>query len=174
MTYLELCFWHFGQEGDLWAYLWATLALWLVSVVRLFYHNQALKLDSPWLARFPTRLRALPDNMTRIDILVPTMFSWRPGRHCFLRFPSHSVFNNHLFTIASIPQSASGRRSKKLSDIQTMSFFVRCHAGSTRKLSCYTSNKIDGPMHSWTDGPYDGVGRSIENEYDTVIHICWR
>ena len=53
-----------------------------------------------------------------------------------------------------------------------MSFFVRSHTGFTRKLSCYTSNKIDGPMHSWIDGPYDGVGRSIEDEYDTVILIA--
>lgn len=49
VTYLGLCFWHYGQEGDSWAYLWATLALWLLSVlVRFFYHKQALKLDSPW------------------------------------------------------------------------------------------------------------------------------
>lgn len=48
VTYLGLCFWHVGQEGDSWAYLWATLALWLLSVlVRLFHHSQALKLDSP-------------------------------------------------------------------------------------------------------------------------------
>lgn len=52
-----------------------------------------------------------------------------------------------------------------------MSFSVRSHAGFTRKPSCYTSNKIDGPMHSGIDGPYDGVGRSIENEYDTVIFL---
>ena len=110
--------------------------------------------------------------MIRIDILVPTMFSWRPGQHCFLRLPSHSVFGNHPFTIASIPQSASGRQSKTPSDIQTMSFSVRSHAGFTRKPSCYTSNKIHGPMHSWIDGPYDGVGRSIENGYDTVILIA--
>lgn len=74
VTYLGLCFWHFGQEGDSWAYLWATLALWLLSVlVRLFYHSQALKLDSPWSTRFPTCLRALPGIMTRIDILVLTI-----------------------------------------------------------------------------------------------------
>ena len=53
-----------------------------------------------------------------------------------------------------------------------MSFFVRYLVGSTRKLSCYISNEIDGPMHSWIDGPYDGVDRSIENEYDTMILIA--
>ena len=110
--------------------------------------------------------------MTRIDILVPSKFSWRPGQHCFLRFPSLSVFDNHPFTIASVPQSASGRQSNRFSEVQTMSFFVRSHAGFTRKLSCYTSNNFDGPMHSWIDGPYGGVGRSIENEYDTMILIA--
>lgn len=53
-----------------------------------------------------------------------------------------------------------------------MSFFVRSHTGFTRKLSCYTSNNIDGPMQAWVDGPYGGVGRQIENEYDTVILVA--
>lgn len=73
-------FWHFGQEGDSWAYLWATLALWLLSILgRVFYHNQSFKPDNQWLTGFPTRLRALPDSMTRIDILVPSKFSSVPG-----------------------------------------------------------------------------------------------
>lgn len=80
IAYLGLCFWHSGQEGDSWAYLWATLALWLLSILgRVFYHNQSFKPDNPWLTGFPTRLRALPDSMTRIDILVPSAFSSVPG-----------------------------------------------------------------------------------------------
>lgn len=110
--------------------------------------------------------------MTRIDILVPSTFSWRPGQHCFLRFPSLSVFDNHPFTIASVPESESGRQSEKSQEMRTLSFFVRSHAGFTRKLSCYSSNNFDGSMRSWIDGPYGGVGRRIENEYDTIILIA--
>ena len=173
VTYLGLCFWHFGQEGDSWAYLWATLALWLASILgRVFYHNQSFKLNNRWLTGCPTRLWALPDRMTKIDVLVPSTFSWRPAQHCFLRFPSLSVFDNHPFTIASIPQSASHGHSQNSSEMQTMSFFVRSHAGFTRKLSCYTSNNFDGPMLSWVDGPYGGVSRRIEHEYDTIILVA--
>ena len=53
-----------------------------------------------------------------------------------------------------------------------MSFFVRSHAGFTRKLSRYTSSNFDGSVTSWIDGPYGGVGRRIENEYDTMILIA--
>ena len=173
MTYLGLCFWHFGQVGDSWTYLWATLALWLLSVLgRIFYFNQSFKLNNQWLTGFPTRLRALPDSMTRIDILVPSSFFWRPGQHCFLRFPSFSIFDNHPFTIASVPQPARTHQSKHSPEMQTMSFFVRSHAGFTRKLSHYTSNNFDGSMQSWVDGPYGGIGHRIENEYDTMILIA--
>ena len=161
MTYLGLCFWHFGQEGDSWAYLWATLTLWLLSILgRIFYHNQSFKIDNQWLTGFSTRVRSLPDNMTRIDILVPSTLSWRPGQHCFLRFPSFSIFDNHPFTIASIPQSPSHRHSKSSLELQTMSFFVRSHAGFTRKISSYTSTDFDKSITSWIDGPYGGRGSS--------------
>ena len=53
-----------------------------------------------------------------------------------------------------------------------MSFLVRSHAGFTRKLSRYTSSNFDGSVTSWIDGPYGGVGRRIENEYDTMILIA--
>lgn len=173
VAYLGLCFWHFGNLGDSWAYLWATLALWLVSILgRVFYHNQSFKFNKAWLTGFPTRLQSLPDSMTRIDILFPSSFSWRPGQHVFLRFPSLSTFDNHPFTIASIPQSASSRQRKDSSDMQTMRFFVRSHAGFTRKLSSYTSSNLDGSVQSWIDGPYGGVGRRIENEYDTMILVA--
>lgn len=56
-----------------------------------------------------------------------------------------------------------------------MSFFVRSHAGLTRKLSCYTSSNFDESIISRIDGPYGGVvgvGRRIENENDTMILIA--
>ena len=173
VTYLGLCFWHFGQEGDSWAYLWATLALWLFSILgRVLFQNKSFNFTNPWLTGLPTRLRALPGDMTRIDVLVPSTFSWRPGQHSFIRFPSFAPLDNHPFTIASIPQSASGRDTKDFSEVRIMSFFVRSHTGFTRKLSCYSNNNVDGSLHSWVDGPYGGIGYPIENMYDTIILIA--
>ena len=56
--------------------------------------------------------------------------------------------------------------------MRTLSFFVRSHEGFTRKLPCYTSSNFDESMQSRVDGPYGGVGRRIENEYDTMILIA--
>lgn len=53
-----------------------------------------------------------------------------------------------------------------------MRAYVRSHAGFTRKLSCHISNNLDGFIHSWVDGPYGGVGRCIENEYDRIIFVA--
>lgn len=72
VAYLGLCFWHFGNLGDSWAYLWATFVLYLLSILgQVFYHNQSFKLNGPWLTGFLPRLQGLPDSMTRIDSLVP-------------------------------------------------------------------------------------------------------
>jgi len=39
--------------------------------------------------------------MTRIEVLAPDGFVRKPGQHCFLRFPSLFILDNHPFTIAS-------------------------------------------------------------------------
>lgn len=49
---------------------------------------------------------------------------------------------------------------------------MAAYEGFTRKLLCYTSSKFDGSMQSCIDGPYGGVGRRIQNEYDTMILIA--
>ena len=55
--------------------------------------------------------------------------------------------------------------------ITLMSFFAHSYAGFTRKLSCYTSSNTDGSITLWIDGPYGGLGRRIENEYDARIYL---
>ena len=134
--------------------------------------HQSFRLNNPWLTEFATHLQALLNNVTGIDILVPLTVSWRPGQHCFPRFPSLSIFDNHPFTITSASHSAVAQHGKTSSGVQPVSFFVRSHAGFTRKLSCYSSHNFDEPIHSWIDGLYGGVGRRSGNGYDTMRLIA--
>ena len=175
VSYVGLMFWHSGNLGDSWAYLWATIALWLTSILaRLFYFNQAFNVRRQWFAGSPTRLQALPGKMTRIDVLAPYNFSWRPGQHCFLRFPSVSTFDNHPFTIAnscsanrdlSKPESVDGYS-------QSMTFFVRSHSGFTQQLSKYIKANVDVNATAWIDGPYGGIVRKVEKAYDMIILVA--
>lgn len=124
-----------------------------------------------WLKWIVAKLQALRNRMTRIVVLVPSPFSWQTVQHCFLRFLTLSILENHLFTMASIPRSASDRHSRISSDTK-MSFFVRSHAGFTYKLLCYTSDNLDRPTDLWTDGPYGAVARRFENEYDIIMLVA--
>ena len=176
VTYLGLCFWHFGQEGDSWIYLWATVAVWLFSVLgRLFYKNQALRFDSHWFTGYPTRPQALPGNMTRIEVLAPMSFSWKPGQHCYVRFPSLSALDCHPFTIAASPRVREKSKAYAVneeSDMQVLVFLARTHTGFTRRLSNHLRESVDLTLYSWVDGPYGGQPQKLENVYDTFILVA--
>lgn len=175
ISYVGLMFWHSGNLGDSWAYLWATIAVWLASILaRFFYFNQSLNVHNQWIVGSPTHLQALPGNMTRIDVLAPHGFSWRPGQHCFLRFPSLSIFDNHPFTIAnsctaSKPTVKTGNHDR---DPRSMTFFVRSHTGFTQKLSRYIKNHADISASAWIDGPYGGILYKVENAFDSIILVA--
>ncbi|KAI9738006.1 MAG: hypothetical protein M1834_009376 [Cirrosporium novae-zelandiae] len=176
VVYLGLMFWHAGQEQDSWAYLWATLAIWLVQILmRVFHKNQSLRLRDQWmLDGCPTYLKALPGDMTRIEIIAPGHLKWRPGQHVFLRFMNLSIWNNHPFTIASVPDttnSISPEESEK-QQAQSLVFYVRTHKGFTKKLSTFVSSNVDISTTAWIDGPYGGTPRRIENSFDTAIFVA--
>lgn len=175
ISYVGLMFWHSGNLGDSWAYLWATIAVWLASILaRFYYFNQSFNVHNQWIAGFPTHLQALPGNMTRIEVLAPHGFSWRPGQHCFLRFPSLSIFDNHPFTIANscTASKATMKAENHRWDPQSMTFFVRSHTGFTRKLSDYIKNNADISASAWIDGPYGGILRKVESAFDSIILVA--
>jgi hypothetical protein len=96
VTYLSLLFWHAGNVLDFWAYLWATVAIWLAScLARTFWYTRPLNLQSEWLKGAPTTLFKLPGSMMRIEVLAPANFCHTPAQHCFLRFPAISLVDNH-------------------------------------------------------------------------------
>ena len=88
----------------------------------------------------PARLISHPSNMTRIDVLKPNDFHWRPGQHVFLHFPNVSLFDNHPFTITSADEVTM--QSTAADDPWVMSFFVRTYGGVDRELEVSFDNVI--------------------------------
>ena len=179
--YLALCFWHFGQIEDSWTYLWASLGLWLLTILgRIFWKNQAFRVDTSWPASFPTRLTLVPGGVTRIDVFLPLTVKWRPGQHFYLRFPFLSPFDNHPFTIANIPASPSLSPDEDEAEnekpgpmmVQRATFFARPHSGFTRKIASFARANIDTNESVWLEGPYGGISRNIVRRCDSLILIA--
>lgn len=175
ITYIGLLFWHSANTLDSWAYLWATIALWLASyLLRVFWKTRPLNIKNQWLIGAPTTLQRLPGEMTRMEVLAPPAFRYIPAQHVFLRFPSIALLDNHPFTISNAPRaiSAATKEAGAAEDPETLVFLARSHAGFTRRLAAYCVSRPDTEALAWIDGPYGGLGRPVERLYDNIILVA--
>ncbi|KAJ5758451.1 ferric reductase like transmembrane component-domain-containing protein [Penicillium odoratum] len=169
VAFLGLMFWHSGNEMDSWAYLWATLAIWLFQVSgRLFAKWQTFNVHRSWFSGFSTSLQKLPGEMVHVTLLVPIGLRWKPGQHCWLRMPHLSPLQNHPFTIANLPS----QEVRTKSDIQVMEFYIRAYNGLTRNLlqSVVDYSDRSVPMH--VDGPYGGLNENPPGQYESLVFVC--
>ncbi|KAF2473682.1 uncharacterized protein BDR25DRAFT_217251 [Lindgomyces ingoldianus] len=175
VTYLGLIFWHATQELDSWAYLWATLAIYLASITsRAFVKCQSFNVLRPWFQGYSAHLTPLSGDMTRVDVIVSTDFKWKAGQHCWLRFPHLSILHNHPFTIASLPKRAFSNTEKAYDD-QTLRFYIRSYRGLTKALAVSTEKSDQALDRAYTihvDGPYGGLIADLSSRYDQLIFVA--
>ncbi|RFU76499.1 ferric cupric reductase transmembrane component 7 [Trichoderma arundinaceum] len=167
-------FWHAGQEQDSWAYLWATLAISLSSMlVRLFYKWQTFSLRRSWFSGMPAMVRHLPGNMTRVSITVPGDLRWKPGQHCFLRMPHISMLQNHPFTIANLPATT---KDSEYAGFHKMDFYIRASRGLTLALVRSSPEKEQQSqsrlLQMHIDGPYGGLVDDVPKLYQSLVCVA--
>ena len=169
VTYVGLLFWHCGDEGDSWGYLWATVIIWVMSLVAraVWYTRPANIIQSPWFVGSPVTVTTFPDNMTLLQVLAPEDFHWKPGQHIYLRIPQLSAFDNHPFTIAGADTKFVEEKEQ-----QTIPLFVRSHTGFTKRLRSHLDASPDTQLEAWVEGPYGGHPHDFGNLYDTTILIA--
>ncbi|KAL8828436.1 MAG: hypothetical protein Q9191_002594, partial [Dirinaria sp. TL-2023a] len=174
ITYIGLCFWHFGREGDSWNYLWATLAIWLATLLaRVFWFNRAVNIRESWINGSPMQKRDLVGGMTRLDILAPKTLNWSPGQHFFVRVPGLDLFGNHPFTSASAFKSADDIREKSGGSYpQKVTFYIRTHAGFTKALAAHAQSQSRTPSTAVLEGPFGGIPYKIENTFDRIVLVA--
>ncbi|KAF1817680.1 hypothetical protein P152DRAFT_454252 [Eremomyces bilateralis CBS 781.70] len=179
IVFLGLMYWHCGNLGDSWAYLWATTALWLASILaRFFWKMSAFKLTGHWLRGCPTTVRVLEpgkNGMARLDVVVPGDWTWKPGQHCFLRFPQLRLFDHHPFTISSLPVhfgSSFGGIQVKVEQVNVLTFFIRSQKGFTRRLLSEASKSPDYQVSAIVDGPYGTRMRTLQHVYEDVVLVA--
>lgn len=183
VTYLGLMFWHAGQEGDSWVYLWATVAAWLMSILaRAFWFTRPLNIMAKeWMIGSNVSVTTFTDDMTRLEVLAPADFLWQPGQHVYLRIPKLALFDNHPFTAASADASAAAHQTRQEKNLtehavsrvtpQNLTLLIRSHAGFTRRLRSYLDTMPDAQLEAWLEGPYGSL-HGLATPYDNVVLVA--
>ena len=167
ILFLALMFWHTGQEEDSWAYLWASLALFIgQTFFRLFHYNQAFNLRNQWLTGSTTSISVLPGQTVLLTIQCPGHFTWRPGQHCYIRLPELGIWYNHPFTIANAAHMQSDKTA------ETIKILARSNGDFTRSLLDLADSKNDAQTVTVLDGPYGGYRYEIGRTYHGLILVA--
>ena len=98
----------------------------------------------------------------RINIVAN--FTWRPGQHCFLRFPSFDInaLSSHPFTICSLPSTSTENTSE-------MIFYIRPRGGLTSRLYKHALTRPGVQTPVLVDGPYGGIDNQKYFNSDRLI-----
>lgn len=166
VLYLGMLFWHCRNYLTSWNYLFATMAIWLLSyIVRIFYLNWTNPWRMSWLIGEESAVTILPENAVKVTI--PTQMKWKPGQYVYLRMPGISIFENHPFTIASLCNEDFP--SDYGEQYRDMTLVFRPFSGFTRKvLNSALERGPNKTYRAFIDGPYGGMQRDLAS-FDTVI-----
>lgn len=169
ITYVGLMFWHATDEGDSWVYLWASITVWLISIVaRTFYYTRPINVFSAhWAIGASISTRTFSDNMSRLEIIAPDGFHWKPGQHVYVRVPQLNILDNHPFTIAT---SDTLREDYEVP--RFLHLYIRSYAGFTRRLYDHLHTSPDVQLEAWLDGPYGGHHRDFALSFDNIVLIA--
>ncbi|CAL3962678.1 hypothetical protein PZA11_000238 [Diplocarpon coronariae] len=169
VIYVGMLFWHCKNYLTSWAYLYATLAIWIVSyLMRIFSLNWLKPWRNAWLIGDEAAVTLMAENA--IKVTIPTQMTWRPGQYVYLRMPGISVFENHPFTISSL---CSEDFPSEYGDMyRDCTLVFRPFGGFTRRVLETAIEK--GPFktyRAYLEGPYGGMQRELA-AFDTVILLA--
>lgn len=117
-----------------------------------------------WFVTIPATLSVLPGEA--IKVTIPTTLQWTPGQHVFLRFPKLAPFDNHPFSITSVPS-----QNTKEYEERVLEFVIKPYSGFTQRLMSFVKANPDANAGVVMDGPYGGVPRAI-GSFNTVVLIA--
>lgn len=169
IVFVAMLFWHSKNFLASWDYLWATVAIWLLSsCLRVFYLNWSNPLRMSFLIGEESAVTILPENAVKVT--VPTRMRWRPGQYVYLRMPGISMMGNHPFTIASLcSDDFPSEYGEKYRDLAVV---FRPFRGFTRKV--FERALEQGPYKTYSaflEGPYGGMQREMA-AFDDVIFFA--
>ncbi|KAF7133656.1 hypothetical protein CNMCM5793_004954 [Aspergillus hiratsukae] len=169
VVFVAMLFWHCKNFLASWSYLWATIAIWVMSyAVRLSYLNWTNPFRMSFMIGEESAVTILPHNA--IKVTVATRMRWKPGQYVYLRMPGISALGRHPFTIASL--CSDDFPSEYGEDYRDLALVFRPFGGFTRKVLLKAFEY--GPYKTWTaflEGPYGGMRREMA-AFDDVIFFA--
>jgi len=124
-----------------------------------------------------TLVEALPGGSCRVTVTMARPWTFKPGQHAYLYFPSISYWQSHPFSVAWSDEAEHPDTEKLPMDRQdvlarqkmTVSFIIRGRTGFTGSLYNKAAGCIDGRMLTkcLVEGPYGGVHNM--HSYGTVM-----
>ncbi|KAI4142339.1 MAG: hypothetical protein LQ340_007376 [Diploschistes diacapsis] len=169
IVFLAMMFWHCSNYLTSWSYLWATVGIWIASLLlRPFFLNWAAFWRPSFMCGEESAITILPENAVKITI--PTQMKWKPGQFVYLRMPGISFFENHPFTVASL--CSEDFPSEYGEQYKDMVLVFRPFGGFTRKV--VNTAIRNGPYQTYRaflDGPYGGMQRELTS-FDTVVLVA--
>lgn len=146
--YFGTLMYHVYDMLDMQDYLWGTLAFWMAQTI--------YRMCTSGLTRSrAAEIQRLDDKTFEVTVYDTKGLKWRPGQHCFLRFPQVQALDNHPFSISSV------------SEEEHLKFIIVPKKGLTKKLhdSLMTETVRKKVL---VDGPYGGSSRDITG-FDKII-----
>ncbi|TKY86033.1 hypothetical protein EX895_004858 [Sporisorium graminicola] len=168
ILFLGYMFVHCQAMLTSWRYLWATAALYMLSVFLRF----ATQLQqNSFLSLAKCQIEALPGGLTKMT--VDSALRWRPGQHVFVRFPGLAPLSAHPFTIVSMP-SADDQQL-----MSTVVLMAKARKGLTKRLYNEAARlqlqqaarqRSGFALSALLDGPY-GQDASVSS-YDQALLLA--
>ncbi|KAG4440713.1 hypothetical protein IFR05_003807 [Cadophora sp. M221] len=165
LLYLGFMFWHTANRIDTWVYLYATVAISLLSNL-----SRLLKFKTPRWGGSTATIQDIDGEMLRITIPAFNGMTWKPGQHVYLRFPSLSTLENHPFTIASLCEETYVTDKNGTSTRTPLLFLIKTRTGLTKRLMKFTQQRAT--LRVFIDGPYGDNHLNLSSGYEQVILVA--
>ncbi|OGM44013.1 ferric-chelate reductase [Aspergillus bombycis] len=164
LLFLLFFFFHCDFRLTSWDYFVAGGAVYLFSLVAAWTRTHLIN------GRHAATIDLLPCGFVRIRI--PTIMSWRPGQHVFIRFVSPQLglhcLTAHPFTICSLSHDPD-----KVGKASEIVFYVKPHHGITARLAKIAAKSPVFSQTVFLEGPYGGISdTATPAEFDTALVIA--
>ncbi|KNG90695.1 ferric-chelate reductase [Aspergillus nomiae NRRL 13137] len=164
LLFLLFFFLHCDFRLTSWDYFVAGGAIYLFSLFAAWTRTHLIN------GRHSATIDLLPCGFVRVRI--PTIMSWRPGQHVFIRFVSPQLglhcLTAHPFTICSLSYDPD-----KVGKASEIVFYVKPHNGITARLAKVAAKSPVFSQTVFLEGPYGGISdTAAPAEFDTVLVIA--
>ncbi|OQD73654.1 hypothetical protein PENDEC_c014G00394 [Penicillium decumbens] len=161
IIFVVFFFLHCDFRLSSWDYFIATGAIYLSSLAAAHIRTYLMH------GLHTATLELLPCGLIRVA--VPTVISWTPGQHVFVRFLTSDL---HLLTAHPFTISSACLNPDKTGKASELIFYIKPRRGVTARLAAMAAKQPGLPKKILIEGPYGGVRPHHMSQFDTLLVIA--